>query len=338
MSINLKPLSEQVVVLTGASSGIGLATARRLGKAGAKLALVARNETELQDLAREIEAAGGQAIAAPADVADRDAVRGAADAAEARFGPIDTWINDAGVAVYGAVTDVPWDEQRRVFETNYWGVVAGSLEAASRFAKRDGAGKIVNVGSVLSDRAMIYQGPYSATKHAVKAITDALRMELAAEGRAVSVTLIKPGSIDTPYMEHAKNYLGSTGNVNPPPAYDPDVVAKAIEYACEHDARDLAVGGGGWAIGKAGQLAPRLTDLFMEAMGRRMQTSDSPPRSGMRDNIQTPARGGEERSGMPGPRGRQSSLLLEAQMHPAITAALAVGGVVGIAALARRRS
>ena len=184
---------------------------------------------------------------------------------------------------------------------------------------------------------MILQGPYSATKHAVKAITDALRMELAEQGRPVSVTLIKPGSIDTPYMEHARSHLDSPGTRNPPPSYDPDLVAKAIAHACEHDVRDLTIGGGGWAIGKMGQVAPRLTDLFMEAAGRMMQTSGERPRAGMRDNLETPARGGEERSAMPGPPPRRTSLLLEAQMHPGATAALAVGGVVALAALTARR-
>lgn len=335
MAVSLPPLSEQVVVLTGASSGIGLATARRLARRGARLVLVARGEEALNDLVAEI--GPDRALAVPADVASRDALREVADRAEARFGRIDTWVNDAGVAIYGSVEEVPWEDQRRLFETNYWGVVAGSLEALSRFKRRPGPGKLVNLGSVLSDRAMIYQGAYSASKHAVKALTDALRMELRAEARPVSVTLIKPGPIDTPYMEHARSYMDARGTRNPPPSYHPDLVARAIEHACERDARDLVVGGGGWATAKLGQVAPGLTDALMEAVGRLTQTSDAAPRPGMRDNLHGPARGGEERSDMPGPPPRRTSLLLTAQMHPVATAAVAVGVVTAAAALGGRR-
>ena len=334
MSVTLKPLADQVVVLTGATSGIGLATARRLAGRGARLVLVARGEAALDEIADELDA-----LAVPADVADREAMARVASAAAARFGRIDTWINDAGVAIYGAVTDVPWEDQRRLFETNYWGVVAASLEAVSRFAAQGGPGKLINVGSALSDRAMIYQGPYSASKHAVKGITDALRMELRAGGRPVSVTLIKPGAVDTPYMEHARSFMDSAGTRNPPPSYHPDLVARAIEHACEHDVRDLDVGGGGWAVAKMGQFAPGITDLFMEAAGRWLQTSDAPPRTGMRDNLRTPARAGAERSAMPGLPPRRTSLLLAAQMHPAVAlGATAAGGLLLAAALGRRRS
>ena len=336
MSVTLPPLAEQVVVLTGATSGIGLAAARRLSDRGARLVLVARGEGDLADLVREL--GPDRALAAPADVADRDALRGVADRAVERFGRIDTWINDAGVAIYGAVTDVAWDDQRRLFETNYWGVVGGSLEAVSRFAARPGPGKLITVGSALSDRAMIYQGPYSASKHAVKGITDALRMELAADGRPVSVTLVKPGAVDTPYMEHAGNEMGSRGTRNPPPSYHPDLVARAIEHACEHDVRDLDVGGGGWAVAKMGQLMPAVTDMLMEATGRWLQTSDEAPRPGMRDNLRSSARAGRERSAMPGPPPRRTSALLAAEMNPGATLAIgAAAGLVLAAALRSRR-
>lgn len=342
----LKALEDQVVVLTGASSGIGLATAHRLAGRGARLVLVARNEAALGDLAAAIESAGGQALVVVADVGDRDAVADVRARAVERFGRIDTWINDAGVAIYGATTDVPWEDQRRLFDTNYWGVVAGSLEAVAQFrAQRasgaTAAGKLVNVGSVLSDRAMIFQGPYSASKHAVKGFTDTLRMELEEADEAVSVTLIKPGAIDTSYMEHAKNYMDSSGTRNPPPSYDPELVAGAIEHACENDARDLVIGAGGWIVGKLGQLAPALTDAAMKATGRFLQSSGEPPRPGLRDSLYSPARDGMVRSSMPplvpgiGPR--RTSLLLTAQMHPVATLAIGALALVGIGALMRER-
>jgi len=335
---DLKPLSEQAIVLTGATSGIGLVTARRLAGEGARLVLVARNEEALQSLVREIEEAGGTAVALPGDVADRERMREIAGEAAERFGGLDTWVNDAGVAIYGAVTDVPWEDQRRLFETNYWGVVAGSLAAVDQFRRQGSHGKIVNVGSILSDRTMIYQGPYSASKHALKSFTDALRMELDAAGEPISVTLIKPSAIDTPYMEHADSHLGTTGTKNPPPSYHPDLVAKAIAHAAVHDKRDLIVGGSGHAIAITGKLFPALTDLTMQLLGKSLQTSKSPPREGMRENIHEPRRDLAVRSAMEEPSPRRTSLYLEGQMHPraALGILAAVGLLVAAGARARR--
>jgi NADP-dependent 3-hydroxy acid dehydrogenase YdfG len=329
-----RPLSKQVVLLTGATSGIGLATARRLAAEGARLILVARGAEDLAALCDEL--GPERASAASADVADREALRGAAARGIDRWGRIDTWINDAGVAIYGTVEEVPLDDQRRLFETNYWGALHGMLEAVH--LHREGRlAKIVTVGSQLSDRTMILQGPYSASKHALKAVTDALRMECAEAGLDLSITLIKPGSVDTPYMEHARDFTGAAGTKNPPRAYAPEVVADAIAHACTHDARDLDVGGAGWLTAKAGRVAPRLTDLGMELLGRMLQTSDWQPRTGMRDNLWRSARGLEERSNQPGPPPRAGSTFLMAQKHPAATAALLGLGVLGLAAAMRRR-
>lgn len=330
------PLSEQIVVLTGATSGIGLATARRLAAAGATLVPVARNTEALEDLSREIVAAGGACTPVTADVGERAEVERVAAEAVTRHGRIDTWINDAGVAIYGAITEIDIADQRRLFETNYWGVVYGSLAAIGVFRSQRNGGRLITVGSVLSDRAMIYQGPYSASKHAVKGFTDALRMELAAAREPISVTLIKPGPIDTPYMEHARSTFDTPGTKNPPPSYHPDVVAKAIAHACEHDVRELVVGGGGWLASAAGTVAPGLTDVVMELTGKMLQGARKPPRPGMRDNLYEPREDGSERSSLPGPV-RRSSLLLEAQMNPALAAGAATLGLACLLVLASRR-
>lgn len=321
MTAGLKPVEEQTIVLTGASSGIGLATARAAAERGARLVLVSRNEEALRALAAECEERGGRAIAVPADVSRREDLERVAQAAVDAFGGFDTWINNAAVAIYGAIEQVPVEDQRRLFEVNYWGVVNGSLIALRHL--REKGGKIITTGSVLSDRAMILQGPYSASKHAVRAFTEAFRMELERDGVPVSVTLIKPSAIDTPYMEHARNYLDE-GTRNPPPAYDPEVVAKAMLFACENDKRDLVVGFGGWAIGALGALFPRLTDFAMEATGYVTQTTDNPGRRERRDNLYAPREDGAERSSLPG-GSRKTSLLLEAQMHPGITMAALAG-------------
>jgi short-subunit dehydrogenase len=340
MAVRLKPLGEQVVVLTGASSGIGLATAHLAARRGAKLVLASRNGDALDALVTEIERGGGEAIAVVADVARTDDLERVAGAARARFGGFDTWVNNAGVGVYGTVEEVPMADHRRLFDVNYFGLVQGSLVAARHLRERGGA--IVNIGSVLSDRTVVLQGPYSASKHAVKAFTDTLRMELEHDGAPISVTLIKPSAIDTPFFEHAKSHLDEPGIRNPPPAYDPALVAKAILHAAEHPSRTLVVGFGGHAVGLLGAHFPRLTDWLMEAGGFAAQVSDRPSPPGWRDNLYAPRKDGSETSSVPGGN-RKTSVYLEAQLHPLVTAAAVAGiaatvvGLVGAARQARRR-
>jgi short-subunit dehydrogenase len=337
MPVRLKPLARQTILITGASSGIGLAAARMAAGRGAAVLLVARDEESLRQAVQRIRDAGGRAEYHVADVADRAALEAAADKAEASFGGLDSWVNDAGVSTYGTLEATPIEDQRRLFETNYWGVVNGSLIAAQRLRARGGA--IINLGSVLSDRAVIYQGPYCATKHAVKAFTDTLRMELEAERIPISVTLIKPSGIDTPFQEHARIRMDTRGVKVPPPAYDPKLVARAICFACENQRRDLVIGSGGAVIALAGTLFPRLTDLAMEAIGRPVQVTDHAGRPEMRDNLEEARPGGDERSSIPGQPHRSTSLLLEAQMHPLATAAtLAGAGALALGVLAARRT
>ncbi|WP_338664350.1 SDR family oxidoreductase [Pararoseomonas sp. SCSIO 73927] len=320
----LKPLSEQVIVITGASSGIGLATARMAAERGAAVVVVARNEEALNALAEEIRSKGGRAEPVVADVADMAQVEAVSARAIEAFGGFDSWCNNAGVAIYGELEDVPLEDQRRLFDTNYWGVVHGTLVAA-RHLKGKAGGTIVNVGSVLSERAMTLQGPYSAAKFAVKGVTEAFRTEFEAEGYPISVTLIKPGPIDTPYMEHARNHLGSPGLRNPPPAYHPRVVARAILHACETRTRDLYVGGGGFMMAMMGVHFPRLTDLIFEKIARPTQETEETGRMERRDNLYEPREDLAETSSLSGPPPRKTSFLLEAQMNPLGPAGLLIG-------------
>ncbi|MDB5375085.1 MAG: hypothetical protein JWP04_3727 [Belnapia sp.] len=335
-SIRLKPLSQQTILITGASSGIGLATARMACEAGARVFLVSRNGEALEQIVGELRGRGGKADHAVADVADQAAMEAAAAQAEAVFGPLDSWVNDAGTSLYGTLTETSVEDQRRLFETNYWGVVRGSLIAAKALRARGGA--IINIGSILSDRTITLQGTYSASKHAVKAFTDALRMELETEGAPISVTLIKPSGIETAFQEHARNRLGSPGLKVPPPAYDPRLVARAILHACTHRKRDIVVGFGGHAIALLGAHFPRATDLLMEAIGYAIQTTDKAPRPDRADNLYAPRGDGTEKSlTRPVTPVRKTSLFLEAQLHPVATTALVgLGALVAGALVARQ--
>ena len=326
---NQKPLHEQVIVITGASSGIGLATARMAAEAGAALLLVARNDDALRRIAEELRADGARVEHFAADVSRREDHERIGRTAIERFGRIDSWINDAAVAIYGTLEQVPIEDQRQLFDVNYWGVVYGSLEAVKHL--RRGGGTLVNIGSILSDRAIPFQGPYSAAKHAVRAFTNSLRMELERDGAPISVTLIKPSSIATPYPEHARNYLDA-GLVVPPPVYAPEVVARAILFCCTHPKREITVGFGGWVIPAMGTLFPRLTDRLMEMVGYQAQTTSQRGVSARRDNLYRPRQDGSEDSGLDFAMVRQSSLFSQAQMHP-WTAAAIIGGIgLGIAA------
>ncbi|MDX5437410.1 MAG: SDR family oxidoreductase, partial [Pontibacter sp.] len=257
MAISLKPIREQVIVITGASSGIGLATARAAAKKGAKLVLAARNEEALKQVEEQIRLEGTEAVHIMADVGKREDLERVAKTALERFGGFDTWINNAGVSIYGKLNEVTEEDSRRLFDTNFWGVVSGSIIASEHLRSHGGA--IINLGSELSDVAIPLQGMYAASKHAVKGFTDALRMELEEDEAPVSVTLIKPAGINTPYPQHARNYTEHELTL-PPPVYEPEEVANAILHAAEHPERDIYIGSGSKMMSSLNKYAPSLVD------------------------------------------------------------------------------
>jgi short-subunit dehydrogenase len=337
MSITLKPLYQQTLVITGASSGIGLVTARLAAEQGANVVLASRNADALAELEREINAKGrGQAAHVVADVGKEDEVKRIVQKAVDRFGGFDTWVNNAGASVYGRLEQVSTDDHRRLMETNFWGVVFGSLAAVGHLKSRMGdespgaGGALINVGSTLSDRAIPLQGMYCASKHAVKGFTDALRMEVEEAGYPISITLIKPSAINTPYVEHAKNYLNDEPS-NPPPVYAPDTVAQAILFAAEHPQRDIFVGVGGKMMSSMGKIAPRLTDLFMERTMFRQQHSGRPPRR-IPNGLHEPGRGLMERGAYDG-HVMESSLYTRATQHPLMTGLILGAAGAAVAAL-----
>lgn len=273
MAISLKPLNEQVIVITGASSGIGLATALAAAQAGATLVLAARSGQVLMSLAEQINAAGGRAMGVVADVANREEVERIADVAIAEFGRIDTWVNNAGISIYGKLDEVSVDDQRRLFDVNYWGVVYGSLTALPYLRK---GGALINVGSEVSEAVIPLQGAYAASKHAVKGFTDALRVEIEEVDKApVSITLIQPTAVDTPFPEHAKNYLSREPKL-PDPQIDPERVAAAILDAATHHTRDKKVGLMATMNTMTAKLMPGIADKLSKRMLER-QLRNVPP-------------------------------------------------------------
>ena len=298
MPKKLKPLSEQVIVITGASSGIGLVTARQAARRGARLVLCARNEKALHNLAEELKEKGCDAIYVAADVGIEADVQGIADRAIAYFGGFDTWVNNAGVSIYGSLDQGSMEEYRRLFETNFWGVVHGSLIARRHLRLRGGA--IITVGSLASDIGTPVQSMYAASKHAAKGFLDGLRMETEKEGAPITITLIKPASIDSMLPAHACNHMPVEPRL-PPPVYAPDTVAEAILYAAEYPSRDIFVGGMA-AIGAAGAYyTPRLADRITEAFAIPYQKKESREKRTETGNLFIPTDEGlRERQGYSG--------------------------------------
>ncbi|WP_442678900.1 SDR family oxidoreductase [Sphingomonas sp. ASY06-1R] len=327
MRYQLRPLREQSMVITGASSGIGLNTAKQAAAAGAKVTLVARDEPALRTAVAEIVEAGGEAVFAVADVGDPDQVEAAAATAIASFGRIDTWVNDAGVTIYALLRDTPIAEHRALFRTNYFGVVNGVTAALPHL--RVSGGALITVASVVADLPTPVQGAYAASKHAVKGYINSLRMELVAERVPVSVTLVKPGGIDTPIAQHAANHMGQEGLI-PPPVYDPDLVSQAILDAAAYPRREITVGGIPRLQVLAGTHFPALLDRLSRFLIPMLTDPTQAPTKS--DSVTSPVANGHIRSGRQ--QGRSVSLYNWVARHR-LVATLGVvamaGGAIAVA-------
>ena len=329
MTVRLKPVREQVMVITGGSSGIGLSTARQAAKRGARVVLFSRDEVDLRSAVDGIRADGGTAIHVVGDVASFDDVQRLADTAVREFGGIDTWVNNAGVSIYGRIEDVPLEDARRLFETNYWGVVHGSLVALPHLRRTGGA--LINVGSVLSETGYPLQGHYAASKHAVKGFTDSLRLELEKDDAPVVVTLVQPAAIDTPYPEHARSYLASEPQ-HVPPVYATEVVSDAILECASRPHRNLRVGGGAKMFTAMEKIAPGLNDR-MKMPHFEGQHSDRAPRG--EDTLYEPHPGDGRVAGSYPGHVMQSSAYTAMAKRPGLSALGVAALGVGIAVAAR---
>ncbi len=313
MSIKLKPLPEQTVVITGASSGIGRVTALGAARRGARVVLAGRDAAALHGVAEEIAIQGGTARFLAGDVGRAEDMEALAGLAVREFGGFDTWVNNAGVALFSRLDETVEADARRLFDTNFWGTLHGSLAALK--VLKAGGGALINVGSIAGDFGVPVQGVYSASKHAVRAFTDTLRMELEAEGAPVSVTLIKPAAVATPIIGHLGNTTGREAKL-PAPHYAPEEVAHAILHAAAHPQRDIYVGGTGRLMSLFAQAAPHLADKVGARFGEDAQLGET--QEGVADNLHAPA--GPAQAA--GERGRRS-LYTRASLDPNSPAALA---------------
>jgi short-subunit dehydrogenase len=282
-------LREQVIVITGASSGIGRDTAIEAGRCGAAVVLAARNEQALEEVATQIRQEGGRAHAVVTDVSDWSQVRRLADEAVRHFGRIDTWVNNAAISLYSPVDKLEPQELEQVLRVNVVGLMLGCRAAMEKMKPR-GGGTIINLGSALSDRAVPLASAYVASKFAVRGFTDALRMELKHERSRIEVVLVLPASINTPLFARARSKLG----VKPrpiPPVYDPRVVTEAILSSCVRPQRQVYAGQAGRALAILERFSPRLLDWWMLQGGRmfRKQVTDVPTPA--EDNLFKPVPG-----------------------------------------------
>jgi short-subunit dehydrogenase len=326
------PIHQQVVVITGASSGIGRETAIAFARKGARVVLAARNEAALRNVAEEIRAIGGRAHVVATDVADPRQVDLLAQEAVNAFGGIDTWVNDAAVSEYATFEQMTDDEFRRIVDVNLMGPVYGT-RAALRHMKNQGGGTIINIGSVLSDRAVPLQSAYVATKHALRGFTDAIRMELQRERSGVNVTLILPASINTPFFDHARSKMAQAPKPIPP-VYEPDVVARAILYAAEHKVREIYAGGFGKFLSVMNKISPRLVDWYMMKNDRMFVEQSDParPNDGC-DTLHVSAGANGAARGRFGDQSSWSSPYTRwIDPHPAVKGVLVGAFVVGAAA------
>ena len=271
----LRALADQAVVVLGASSGIGRATALEFARQGTRRIVVAsRGADALATLADELTQLGAEAVAVPTDTTDEAAVAALVAAAEERFGRVDTWVSTPAVSVYGSVKDVTVEEFRRVLEVNVLGHVIAA-KAAVPALERAGAGVYIGVASVESYRSFPLHAPYSASKFALRAFQDALRMELADQHSPVEVVSILPASIGTPFFEHSRSKTGSMPKP-PPPVYAPELVAEAIVRAAVHPRREIPVGDAAVGFIAGQRLNPVLTEAVFSVVGPRAQQSDRP--------------------------------------------------------------
>jgi len=279
----------EVVVITGASAGLGRATALRFAKDGASVALLARDEAALQETLTEVQAAGGRGLVIVCDVSDPAQVEAAAERAETELGPIDIWVNNAVASVYMPAQEIKPEEYRRVTEVSYLGQVYGTLAALKRMTPRD-RGTIVLVGSGLAYRGAPFHSAYCGSKFALRGFFESLQTELRHDGSNIRLTMVHPSTLNTPFYSWVRTTLPQKPNAVKP-VFQPEVAAEAIHWASRHNRRELRLGAPTVAAAYGNGLFPRVTDWLMGKLGYKVETQDEPTPPERPNNLWTPAHG-----------------------------------------------
>jgi NAD(P)-dependent dehydrogenase (short-subunit alcohol dehydrogenase family) len=328
-----KPLSEQVVMVTGASSGLGRAIARGAGSRGAKVVVTARNAEALENCVRELEAGGSEALAVPADHADQDEVARVVAQAVDRFGRIDTYVANAMVTVYAEAERLEPDELRRVMEVNFFGMVYGFWAALPHL--KQSRGTFLHVSSALAYRGIPLQAAYCSSKAAGRTFLESARVELEKEGADVAVSLVLPGAINTPQFDRDRQKIGYQPQPVPP-IYQPEPFAEATLHCAEYPVRELPISWGAQKLLWGQKLSPRAGDLMLLRMGWDGQHTGEPKPVDSPDNLF------ETLAGDPGAHGRfddgarGSTLWTSLRLHRRLLAGGALAAAAGIAALSQR--
>ncbi|MGI9033747.1 MAG: SDR family oxidoreductase [Acidimicrobiales bacterium] len=285
-------MSHRVVVVTGASGGVGRAVARRFGEAGDTVAVVARGQAGLEAAAAEIDAAGGHAVVMRADTSVAEQVQDVADRVEREVGPIDVWVNDAFTSVFAPFTEITADEYRRVTEVSYLGYVYGTQAALRHMRQRD-RGVIVQVGSALAYRGIPLQSAYCGAKHAIQGFTESVRCELLHERSRVRITMVQMPALNTPQFSWVLSRLPR--HPQPvPPIYQPEVAARAVLWAAEHDRREWWVGASTAATLLANAVAPGVLDWYLARTGFDSQQTSQPVADDRPANLWEPVDGADD--------------------------------------------
>jgi short-subunit dehydrogenase len=326
--------SPKVVVVTGASAGVGRAVAHAFARRGATVGLVARARAGLEAAAEEVRALGGTALVLPADVADHDEVDAAAQAVERRAGPIEVWVNDAMATVFAPLSDTTPDEFRRATEVTYLGTVHGTMAALRRMVPRD-RGVVVQVGSALAYRAIPLQAAYCGAKFAVRGFTDSVRTELLHDRSSVWITMVQLPAVNTPQFSWCRTRLPN--HPQPvPPIFDPDVPAEAVYWAATHRRRELIVGGSALKAIAASMVAPGLADRYLARTGYdSQQMQDEPVDPDRPDNLFEPVPDVAATRGRFSPQSRTQSRELWLATHRGALLAAAGGALLAARSLRR---
>jgi NAD(P)-dependent dehydrogenase (short-subunit alcohol dehydrogenase family) len=323
--VELKPIENQVVVLMGASSGIGRETALRLAKRGAKMVVAARSEAGLRSLEDDLRELGGEVTTLVADVSEFEQVEAVAQSAVEEYGRLDTWVHLAAVGLFAPFDQTRPEEFRRVLDVDLMGQVYGAIAALPRI-KREGRGALVHISSVVGKRSAPLQSAYSASKHGIDGFLESLRVELLQEGwSSIAVTNVMPAAINTPFFTKARTKLG----VKPkgfPPIYQPGVVADAILYSAEKAPREIVAGGAGKGMLLTQRVSPRLMDALMVRGGFGSQMTDEPKSTTDPDGLFAPMEGQDRTEGEFGEQALPRSYLTWLDVRPSLKWSIGVAG------------